>query len=199
MNKLVYLLFFSIIGGNLHAQGTSEPKYLREANIAFESGKYFEAIDKLNTAYDKIGTKGSLKEKGNIRFKLAESYRHISRYEEANENYDVCIELKYFDVNPKDCSSPVMMRNVKVISKKLPAITHIDRTARLQTVKKVENIVLYTLLKKVNEKIGVPILLNTSFNRPGEPIVETPSDALTSFSEGTLDYLFIENILISRN
>ena len=64
MNKLVYLLFFTIIGGNLHAQGTSEPKYLREANIAFESGKYFEAIDKLNTAYDKIGTKGSLKEKG---------------------------------------------------------------------------------------------------------------------------------------
>ena len=65
MNKLFYLLFFSFIGGNLNAQGTSEPKHVREANIAFESGKYFEAIDKLKIAYDKIGTKGSLKEKGN--------------------------------------------------------------------------------------------------------------------------------------
>ncbi len=125
--------------------------------------------------------------------KLRDRYRPYAPVVIEEEAY------KYFDVDPKDCSSPVMMRNVKVISKKLPAITHIDRTARLQTVKKVENIVLYNLLKKVNEKIGVPILLNTSFNRPGEPIVETPSDALTSFSEGSLDYLFIENILISRN
>ena len=120
--------------------------------------------------------------------KLRDRYRPYAPVVIEEEAY------KYFNVDPKDCSSPVMMRNVKVISKKLPAITHIDKTARLQTVKKSENEVLYTLLKKVNEKIGVPILLNTSFNRPGEPIVETPSDALTSFSEGSLDYLFIENI-----
>lgn len=100
MNKLFHLLIFFFIGGNIYAQGTSAPKYLRDANIAFESGKYFDAIDLLKNAYDKIGTKGSLKEKGNVRFKLAEAYRLISRYEEANENYDVCIELKYFDVNP---------------------------------------------------------------------------------------------------
>ena len=125
--------------------------------------------------------------------KLRDRYRPYAPVVIEEEAY------KYFDVDPEDCSSPVMMRNVKVISKILPAITHFDKTARLQTVKKSENEVLYTLLKKVNEKIGVPILLNTSFNRPGEPIVETPSDALTSFSEGSLDYLFIENILISRN
>jgi len=100
MNKLFHLLIFFFIGGNLCAQGNSAPKYLRDANVAFESGKYFDAIDLLKNAYDKIGTKGSLKEKGNVRFKLAEAYRLISRYEEANENYDVCIELKYFDVNP---------------------------------------------------------------------------------------------------
>ena len=91
MNKLFHLLIFFFIGGNIYAQGTSAPKYLRDANIAFESGKYFDAIDLLKNAYDKIGTKGSLKEKGNVRFKLAEAYRLISRYEEANENYDVCI------------------------------------------------------------------------------------------------------------
>lgn len=106
---------------------------------------------------------------------------------------------KYFNVDSKDCSSPVMMRNVKVISNKLPAITHVDNTARLQTIKKSENKVLYTLLLKMNEKIGVPILLNTSFNRPGEPIVESPLDAISSFSKGSLDHLFVENILISRD
>ncbi len=100
MKKLFYLFLITLVGGNSFAQGTSQPKIVRDANTAFESGKYHEAIQKLKAAYDKIGTKGSLKEKGKVRFNLAESYRHISRYEEANENYDVCIELKYFDVNP---------------------------------------------------------------------------------------------------
>jgi tetratricopeptide (TPR) repeat protein len=99
MKKLFYLFLLTLAGGNTYAQGTSEPKYVRDANTAFESGKFHEAIDKLEAAYDKMATK-SAKEKGKVRFKLAEAYREISRYEEANENYDVCIELKYFDVNP---------------------------------------------------------------------------------------------------
>jgi hypothetical protein len=98
MKKLFYLFLLTLAGGNLYAQGTSEPKIVREANTAFESGKYYEAIEKLQAAYDKIGTK-SAKERGKVRFKLAEAYRHISRYQEANENYDVCIDLGYFDVN----------------------------------------------------------------------------------------------------
>ena len=100
MNKLIYLFLFCIIGGNICAQGTSEPKYIRDANSAFESGKYFNAIEKLEVAISKIGTKAKLSVRGEYQFKLAESYRHLSRYEDANENYDVCIEMKYFDVNP---------------------------------------------------------------------------------------------------
>jgi carbamoyltransferase len=102
---------------------------------------------------------------------------------------------KYFDM---DTSSPVMMRNVKVLDKGLPAITHFDGTARVQTVNREDNETLYLLLLEVKKKTGYPVLLNTSFNLPGEPIVESPHDALSSFSRGTLDYLFIENILISR-
>ena len=102
---------------------------------------------------------------------------------------------QYFKMNS---SSPVMMRNVKVLDKKLTAITHIDGTARVQTVNKKENETLYSLLLEVEKSTGYPVLLNTSFNLPGEPIVETPYDALSSFSRGSLDYLFIENILISR-
>lgn len=102
---------------------------------------------------------------------------------------------EYFEI---DSSSPVMMRNVKVLDKRLIAITHVDGTARVQTVNETQNKVLHSLLLEVEKNTGFPILLNTSFNRPGEPIVESPFDALSSFSMGSLDYLFLENVLISR-
>jgi carbamoyltransferase len=102
---------------------------------------------------------------------------------------------QYFDI---DGSSPAMMRNVKVLDEGLAAITHFDGTARIQTVNKKENEALYLLLLEVEKTIGYPILLNTSFNRPGEPIVESPSDALSSFSIGSLDYLFLGNVLVFR-
>ena len=76
------------------------PKYVREAYASFESGKYFEAIDKCQAAFTKLGSKGSLKQKGDMAFKIAESYRLLERYESANEWLDVCVELKYFDINP---------------------------------------------------------------------------------------------------
>jgi len=103
---------------------------------------------------------------------------------------------QYFDI---DSSSPVMMRNVKVLDKGLVAITHFDGTARVQTVNKKENEVLYLLLLEVEKTTGYPILLNTSFNLSGEPIVESPFDALSSFSRSSLDYLFLGNVLISRS
>lgn len=96
MKKIVNILLFILLVGNVYSQS----KHVREANESFESGKYFEAIDKCQTAFTKLGSKGSLKQKGDIAFKMAESYRLIERYESANEWLDVCIELKYFDVNP---------------------------------------------------------------------------------------------------
>ena len=110
----------------------------------------------------------------------------------------VVIEEKanqYFDI---DTSSSVMMRNVKVLDKRLAAITHVDGTARVQTVNPKDNKNLYLLLLEVEKRTGFPILLNTSFNLPGEPIVESPDDALSSFSRGSLDNLFLGKVLISR-
>ena len=103
---------------------------------------------------------------------------------------------QYFDMSS---SSPVMMRNVKVLQNLMPAITHFDGTARVQTVNKNDNGILYYLLLEVEKTIGYPVLLNTSFNLPGEPIVESPSDALSSFSRGSLDYLFLGNVLVQRS
>ena len=111
----------------------------------------------------------------------------------------IVIEEKARNYFELDQPSPVMMRNVKVLYKSLPAITHHDGTARVQTINRKQDALMYSLLLAVETKIGVPILLNTSFNLPGEPIVETPADALSSFRRGGLDYLFLENILIFRD
>ena len=98
MNKNLTILLFLLIGFSISAQ--NGPKYIREAYASFESGKYFEAIDKCQSAFTKLGSKGSLKQKGDMAFRIAESYRLLERYESANEWLDVCVELKYFDVNP---------------------------------------------------------------------------------------------------
>jgi carbamoyltransferase len=102
---------------------------------------------------------------------------------------------EYFNING---TSPVMMRNVEVLDESLVAIKHVDGNARIQTVNKKHNLKLYKLLLEVKKMIGCPILLNTSFNLPGEPIVESPSDALSSFSRGAIDYLCLNNIMVSR-
>ena len=103
---------------------------------------------------------------------------------------------EYFDL---EISSPYMLLVTKVKKPdQIPAVTHVDGTARVQTVSEDQNKKLYKLLLEVDKITGFPILLNTSFNRPGEPIVESPNDALSCYSEGCLDYLFIGNILISR-
>ncbi|MEJ6505380.1 MAG: OmpA family protein [Crocinitomicaceae bacterium] len=99
MDKKTTLLLFLLITSMFYAQNMA-PKYVREANTLFESGMYHQAIDKCQTAFTRLGSKGSLKQKGDMAFKIAESYNLIQRYELANEWLDVCVELKYFDVNP---------------------------------------------------------------------------------------------------
>jgi carbamoyltransferase len=81
---------------------------------------------------------------------------------------------------------------------KIPAVTHIDNSARHQSVTKNNNPKFYSLINKFYEKTGVPVLLNTSFNGPKEPIVETPIDAIKTFIEIGLDFLVIDNVLIRK-
>ena len=83
--------------------------------------------------------------------------------------------------------------------KNIGAITHQDGTCRIQTVNSKLHPEVTTLLQKYNEKTGCPILLNTSFNDNGQPIIETPKDAVDTFNNIDLDYLIINNFLISKN
>lgn len=94
--------------------------------------------------------------------------------------------------------SPFMIRAYDVISEEIPAVTHTDRTARPQTVTEKQNQRYYNLISSFEEKTGVPVLLNTSFNRRGEPIVCAPEDALNCFNNSGLDFLVMENIVVNK-
>jgi carbamoyltransferase len=77
----------------------------------------------------------------------------------------------------------------------IPAVTHVDYTARVQTVSSEQNELFYTLLQKFNELTGCPVLVNTSFNVRGEPIVCTPEDAFRCFMGTDLDILVVGNLV----
>ena len=97
--------------------------------------------------------------------------------------------------------SPFMILSFRVKKEKwkeIPSVVHIDGTCRPQTVTKEINPRYYKLIKEFEKIKGVPVLLNTSFNDNGEPIVCSPEDALSSFKRTNLDYLAIGNFLIKR-
>jgi len=85
----------------------------------------------------------------------------------------------------------------KEMQHKIPAVTHVDGSGRLQTVNKRTSPKYYALIDKFREKSGVPILLNTSFNE-NEPIVNTPEHALDCFLRTSMDMLVLENCIIDR-
>lgn len=82
---------------------------------------------------------------------------------------------------------------------KIPSIVHVDGTARVQTVREATNPALYRLLKEFDKLTGVPVLINTSFNVKGEPIIETPRDAVICFLTTGIDHLVLHDTLVSKN
>ena len=102
---------------------------------------------------------------------------------------------EYFDLK---CESKYMLLIAKVKKPKLiPSITHVDNTARIQTVTKEDNGIFYDLISEFYKITGVPCILNTSFNDAGEPIVETPEDAIIRFLGTNMDYLVIEDYMFN--
>jgi carbamoyltransferase len=100
-----------------------------------------------------------------------------------------------------DHDSPFMLIAAPVRAEwreKIPAIVHVDGTARIQTVIEATNPVLYRLLKEFEALTGVPVLLNTSFNVKGEPIVETPRDAMACFINTGIDHLVLHDRVVSK-
>jgi carbamoyltransferase len=81
----------------------------------------------------------------------------------------------------------------------IPAVTHVDYSARIQTVHKETNSRFYQLIDQFEQKTQCPVLINTSFNVRGEPIVNTPEDAYRCFMRTEMDYLVMENIILAKS
>jgi carbamoyltransferase len=103
---------------------------------------------------------------------------------------------EHFDL---DHPSPFMLETCQVISPlDLPAITHVDGSARVQTVDRQAGSRFAGLLERFERRTGCPVLLNTSFNMRGEPIVCTPADAILCFVRSQIDALVVEDFLLDR-
>jgi carbamoyltransferase len=87
---------------------------------------------------------------------------------------------------------------LKILRSTIPSITHLDYSARIQTVHPETNPRYYALIKAFEQRTGCPILVNTSFNVRGEPLVCTPEDAYRCFMRTEMDYLVLENCLIAK-
>ena len=81
----------------------------------------------------------------------------------------------------------------------IPAVTHVDYSSRIQTVNRKTNKKFFNLLKNFKDKTGCPVLINTSFNVRGEPIVNTPLDAYNCFMGTNLDVLVIGNCFLQKS
>ncbi len=106
---------------------------------------------------------------------------------------------KYFEMNGLE--SPFMLFIAPVrpeYKEKLPAITHVDGSARLQTVTKDAEPLYYDLIQEVGKLTGIDVIINTSFNIRGEPIVRTPKEAFQCFASTDMDVLVLENFIIKK-
>ena len=107
-------------------------------------------------------------------------------------------QTEYFDL---PIPNPYMLMAANIHEEKqkiIPAVTHVDGTGRLQSVMKELNPRFHELIEAFYEITGVPVVLNTSFNVKGEPIVETPKDAINCFLNTKMDYLVIEQFVVKK-
>ena len=90
------------------------------------------------------------------------------------------------------------LEKLLTIRSEIPAVTHVDYSARIQTVTEDHQPMFYRMIKRFDEKYGCPVIINTSFNVRGEPIVATPEHAFTCFMRTNMDYLLLGNLLLEK-
>jgi carbamoyltransferase len=111
------------------------------------------------------------------------------------EERRVPIDTEHLRVMERD---PDLRNRVNVVRSEIPAVTHVDYSARVQTVDAVRNPRFHGLLDAFYRQTGCPVLVNTSFNVRGEPIVCTPQDAYRCFMATDMDTLVLENIVVHK-
>ena len=134
--------------------------------------------------------------------KIADKVNDIKHRERWRPLAPSILEEKMGNYFEKPYPSPFMSLTFQVKGEKqkeIPSVTHVDGSSRVQTVNKKANPKFYKLIKKFHNLTGVPLVLNTSFNDSGQPIVMTPKDAIESFRSMNLNFLIIGNYLIKKN
>jgi carbamoyltransferase len=145
----------------------------------------------------------------NLKIKLREGFRPFAPVvleEHASEFFNLEGPSPFMQYTAKVLNSSVenqeelaFFKRLTQIMSPIPAVTHLDLSARVQTVSKINNAKLHSLLEKYNEVSGVPVLINTSFNVRGEPIVCSPQDAIDCFLSTQIDILVLNNYVIYKN
>jgi carbamoyltransferase len=127
----------------------------------------------------------------NLKIKYRESFRPFA---------PTVLREKCSDYFELDCPSPYMLLVAQVRKDKrhIPSVTHVDGSARIQTISREENDLFYDLLREFEKLTGCPVIINTSFNVRGEPIVCTPHDAFLCFMRTHMDYLIMGNFLLDK-
>jgi len=149
----------------------------------------------------------------NLKVKYRESFRPFAPSilrEDLSEWFDINVDSPYMllvanIIHDKKIKMTDEQKKLFGIDKlnikrsEIPAVTHVDYSARIQTVTKKTNNRYYDLISKFKEKTGCPVIVNTSFNVRGEPIVNTPTDAFNCFMGTELDYLVIGNCILDKS
>ena len=148
----------------------------------------------------------------NLKIKYRESFRPFApsiRAENISDYFEIDRESPYMllvanvqkdkQVNMSEEQNLYFgLEKLNVVRSEVPAVTHVDYSARIQSVNEQTNPRFHQMLTKFNDKYGCPVIVNTSFNVRGEPIVCTPEDAYTCFMRTRMDYLVMGNYLLDK-
>jgi carbamoyltransferase len=149
----------------------------------------------------------------NLKVKYRESFRPFAPSvlrEDLSEWFDMNVDSPYMllvaNINSDKKIEMTEEQNklfgidkLNIKRSEIPAVTHVDYSARIQTVTKNTNNRYHDLISKFKEKTGCPVIVNTSFNVRGEPIVNTPTDAFNCFMGTELDYLVIGDCILDKS
>jgi carbamoyltransferase len=146
----------------------------------------------------------------NLKIKFRESFRPFAPSvikERTADYFDLATESPYMllvaqvrrdRLLPTNGDNPTGLDKLKAGRSVIPAVTHVDNSARIQTVSREDNPRYHRLIERFAEKTGCPVIVNTSFNVRGEPIVCTPDDAYRCFTRTNMDYLVLGSWLVDR-
>lgn len=153
-----------------------------------------------------------MQETMNLKIKFRESFRPFAPAvleEKVSEYFDMTAKSPYMLLvapvaKSKRCparpeeESVFGLARLNAVRSDIPAVTHVDYSARVQTVSRRTNGAFYDMMKKFDEKYGCPVVINTSFNVRGEPIVASYEHAYMCFMRTNMDYLIMENVLLEK-